>query len=113
MRRNGRLKITEMITLSPAAVLKTLHIGDYLLSIDGVKIATGVNIDELLEGGLESESSSSVSSSPDGSNKREVVLKPISTGAEKNLLYRQWVESNRAMSKVSGGKLGYVHLPDM
>ncbi len=55
-----------------------------------------------------------VSASGDGSNKREVIVKPISTGAEKNLLYRQWVNENRAyVNKISGGKLGYVHLPDM
>ena len=46
--------------------------------------------------------------------KKKVIVKPISTGAEKNLLYRQWVETNRAyVERVSGGKLGYVHLPDM
>jgi tricorn protease len=55
-----------------------------------------------------------VSSASDGANKREVVVKPVSTGAEKNLLYRQWVEANRAyVAKISGGKIGYVHIPDM
>jgi len=56
----------------------------------------------------------SFSTAADGTGKHEVVVKPVSTGAEKNLLYRQWVETNRAyVEKVSGGKLGYVHLPDM
>lgn len=111
---NGRLKVTEIITLSPAAVTKGVAVGDYLLSVDGTKIAAGVNIDELLEGKVGKRLELEFSSAADGSNKREVVLKPISTGAEKNLLYRQWVESNRAyVEKVSGGKLGYVHLPDM
>jgi C-terminal processing protease CtpA/Prc len=35
-------------------------------------------------------------------------------GAEKNLLYREWVEWNRAyVDKASGGRLGYVHMNDM
>ena len=111
---NGRLKITEVITLSPAAVTKGITVGDYLFSIEGTKIAAGVNIDELLEGRVAKRVELEFSSSPDGSNRREIILKPISTGAEKNLLYRQWVESNRAyVERVSGGKLGYVHLPDM
>lgn len=111
---NGRLKVTEVITLSPAAVTKTIGVGDYLISIDGVRIAAGVNLDELLEGKVNRRVVLTVSASTDGTAKREVTVKPISTGAEKNLLYRQWVESNRAyVAKISGGKLGYVHLPDM
>jgi Tol biopolymer transport system component/C-terminal processing protease CtpA/Prc len=111
---NGRLKISEIIALSPAAVVKTINVGDYILSVDGSTIARGVNLDELLEGKVGRRVVLSVSSSPDGSYKREVVVRPISTGAEKNLLYRQWVDGNRAyVAKISGGKLGYVHLPDM
>ncbi|MBK6588961.1 MAG: PD40 domain-containing protein [Acidobacteria bacterium] len=111
---NGRLKVTEVITLSPAAVSKGIAVGDYLLSVGGTKIGAGVNIDELLEGKVGKRVELEFSSAADGSSKRGVVLKPISTAAEKSLLYRQWVESNRAyVEKVSGGKLGYVHLPDM
>ncbi len=111
---NGRLKVTEIITLSPAAVAKTINVGDYLVSVDGVKIAPGVNLDELLENKTNRRVVLSVSASMGEAPQREVVLKPISTGAEKNLLYRQWVEQNRAyVAKVSGGKIGYVHLPDM
>ena len=111
---NGRLKISEIITLSPAAVARTVNVGDYILSVDGTNIGRGVNIEELLEGKVGRRVVLSMSSSADGTNKREVILRPISTGAEKNLLYRQWVENNRAyVAKISGGKLGYVHLPDM
>ena len=79
-----------------------------------MKIATGVNIDEILEGKVGKRIEIEISAAADGSGKREIVLKPISTGAEKNLLYRQWVEENRAyVAKVSGGKLGYIHIPDM
>lgn len=111
---NGRLKVTEVIALSPAAVVKTINVGDYLISVDGVKIGGGVNLEELLEGKVNRRVTLNVSASPDGSGKREVIVKPVTTGAEKNLLYRQWVEANRAyVAKISGGKLGYVHLPDM
>jgi C-terminal processing protease CtpA/Prc len=46
--------------------------------------------------------------------RREVTLRPVNLNTEKGLLYRAWVESRRAyVDKVSGGKLGYVHMPDM
>jgi tricorn protease len=110
----GRLRITEIIALSPADIVKTIRVGDYLLSVDGVAIGKNTNLDELLENKVGKRVVLQISANADGSNRREIVLKPTTTGAEKNLLYRQWVEENRAyVAKVSGGKLGYVHLPDM
>lgn len=110
----GRLKITEVITLGPAAVVKGIGVGDYVLAVDGTKIGSGVNLDEILEGKINRRVVVSVSSSADGSNKHDVVLKAVNITTEKGLLYRQWVEANRAyVNKISGGKLGYVHLIDM
>jgi len=47
--------------------------------------------------------------------KREMVtIKPISQRAESGLLYKRWVKKNEAeVEKLSGGKLGYVHIPGM
>ena len=111
---NGRLKITEIIALSPANITREIKIGDYLTSVNNVKIEAGKNLDELLENKVGKRVEIEISASANASDNRKIILKPISTGAEKNLLYRQWVESNRAyVEKISGGKLGYVHLPDM
>jgi len=111
---NGRLKITEIIALTPAAVVQSIKIADYLLSVDGVKIDRTTNLDELLENKVGRRTILSVSSSADGANKREVILKPISTNQEKTLLYRQWVEDNRQyVARISNNRLGYVHLQDM
>jgi C-terminal processing protease CtpA/Prc len=111
---SGRLRITEIIDLSPADIVKSIKVGDYLLSVDGAKTGARENLDELLENKVGKRVVLNVSASADGSNKREVIVKPISTGAEKNLLYRQWVEDNRAyVARLSNGRLGYVHLPDM
>ncbi|HVE55762.1 MAG TPA: S41 family peptidase [Pyrinomonadaceae bacterium] len=111
---SGRLKITEIISLSPADIVKNIRVGDYLLSVDGAAINNKTNLDEQLENKVGKRVVLNVSANADGSGKREIVVKPVSTGAEKNLLYRQWVEANRAyVNKISGGKLGYVHLPDM
>ncbi len=49
-----------------------------------------------------------------GQDAREVLVQPVSTATEKNLLYREWVEANRRyVEKVSGGRLGYAHMNDM
>ncbi len=112
--QNGRLKITEIITLSPADVSKDIKVGNYILTVDGKKIDGTTNLDELLENKVGKRVELEISSDAGGANKKELVIKPISTGAEKNLLYRQWVETNRAyVERISGGRLGYVHLPDM
>lgn len=112
--RSGRLKITEIITLSPADISKDIKVGDYLVAVDGRPVRAGVNLDELLENKVGKRVELEVSDDGAGANKRKAVVKPVSTGAEKNLLYRQWVEDNRAyVERASGGRLGYVHLPDM
>jgi Tol biopolymer transport system component/C-terminal processing protease CtpA/Prc len=111
---HGKLKITEVITLSPAAVVKDINVGDYLVSVDGVNVGGKTNLDEQLENKVGKRVVLGISKTGAADDKRQIVVKPVSTGAEKNLLYRQWVEDNRAyVAKVSGGKLGYVHLPDM
>ncbi|MGI8468751.1 MAG: S41 family peptidase [Pyrinomonadaceae bacterium] len=110
----GRLKVTEIISLSPADVSGEIKTGDYLLSVDGKKIDGATNLDELLENKVGKRVELEISSNADGSNKRKVAVKPTTTGTEKNLLYRGWVESNRAyVERISNGRLGYVHLPDM
>lgn len=110
----GRLRITEIIALSPAAIVQNIKVGDYLLSVDNLKIDGKTNLDSVMENKAGRRVVVGVSSNADGSNKREIVVKPISTGAEKNLLYRQWVEDNRAyVARASNNRLGYVHLQDM
>ena len=111
---NGRLKITEIIALGPAAITAEIKVGDYLMNVNNVKIDGTKNLDELLENKVGKRVEIEVSANADASNSRKLVLKPVGTGTEKNLLYRQWVEANRAyVEKISNGKLGYVHLPDM
>ena len=45
---------------------------------------------------------------------RELAVKPISRGAEVQLHYERWVDAERAIvHKLSGGKLGYVHIEGM
>ncbi len=111
---NGRLKITELIALSPAANSRQLNVGDFLLAVDGRTIDAHTNLDELLVNKIGRRVELKIAASGDGSNARTVALQPVSANTEGGLLYRQWVEANRAyVEKISNGKLGYVHMLDM
>ncbi|MEK6325649.1 MAG: LpqB family beta-propeller domain-containing protein [Acidobacteriota bacterium] len=109
----GRLRVTEVIPLGPAA-LAGVKTGEYLLAIDGTQIGPRVNVDELLSFKIARRISLTVSASSDGTNKREVAVRPVNIATEKGLLYRKWVEEKREyVAKISGGRLGYVHMFDM
>ncbi|MFN8357003.1 MAG: S41 family peptidase [Spirosomataceae bacterium] len=50
----------------------------------------------------------------DGTARREIIVKPITTGEENQLLYKRWVKRNQdEVEKLSNGQLGYVHIPGM
>ena len=106
----GKLRVTELIPLGPAAVagIKT---GDYLAAVDGAAIAAHTNLEELLDHKVDRRVVLTIA---DAAGKREVPVRPVSLLAEKELIYRQWVDRQRAyVAKVSGGRLGYVHIRDM
>jgi C-terminal processing protease CtpA/Prc len=110
----GRLKITSVIPLGPAAISKQIKAGEYITAVNGVAVNARFNLDEQLMHQVGKRVEVRVSATADGANPRTVTLAPISGGAERTLLYRDWIEANRAyVDKVSGGKLGYVHIRDM
>jgi C-terminal processing protease CtpA/Prc len=110
----GRLKVTEVIPLGPAAVSREIKPGDYLLAVDGTRVEGATNLDEVLSFKIGRRTVVTVASSADSSNKREAILRPVNLATEKGLLYRKWVEEKRDyVSRISNGRLGYVHMFDM
>jgi Tol biopolymer transport system component/C-terminal processing protease CtpA/Prc len=108
---SGKLKVKEVIPFGPAALAGGIKVGDVLVSVNGTAITARTNLDELLDHKPGMRVSLAFA---DGDKKREVPVRPISTTAEKNLVYRQWVEQGRAyVAKASGGRLGYIHILDM
>jgi len=111
---DGHLRVTNILPLGPASLAGGIKAGDYLTAVDGHAIGAHTNLDALLEYKIGKRVALTTASSADGADARTVVVQPIATSNEKGLLYRQWVERNRAyVEKISGGKLGYVHIPDM
>lgn len=51
---------------------------------------------------------------PKTKERQQITIKPISLGAENQLLYKRWVKMNQAeVDSFSKGQLGYVHIPGM
>lgn len=107
----GKYHITEVIDQSPAAV-SGIKAGEYLVAIDGTKLTPSSNLQQLLEYKIDRRTGITVADAK--GVERTVFLKPTNLGTSKNLLYRHWVNASRAyVERISGGKLGYVHIPDM
>jgi tricorn protease len=108
----GRLKVTAILPLGPAAISKQVKPGDFIDAVDGTAVPPRFNLDEFLMQKVGKRVELRVRTA--AQEPRTVVVQPISAGAERTLLYRDWIESNRAyVDKISGGKLGYVHIRDM
>jgi tricorn protease len=110
--RSGTLRISEIIPLGPVAVAGGARIGDAITAIDGQSIPVSANLDERLLHTIGKRVVLTVSG--DSGAGREVAVRPINLATEKGLLYRAWVEQTRAMvGRLSNGRLGYAHMPDM
>lgn len=110
---DGVFRVTEVLPLGPADVSDSVHVGDRLVSVDGVELDGSTDLAGLLEGTVDEKVVLEVVG-PTGGPARTVELKPVSGGQAGRLRYRAWVESRRAyVDSVSGGRLGYVHIPDM
>jgi len=85
--------------------------GDYLLAINGTAVNLSMNPYELLENTLGKTVEITVNSIPDAAGARTSTIKPIASELE--LLNLNWVNERRAMvDKLSGGKIGYIYVPN-
>jgi Tol biopolymer transport system component/C-terminal processing protease CtpA/Prc len=112
--RSGGLRITEIIPLGPAALATGIAPGSYLVAVNGQRLDARTNLDELLDRTIGRRVVLSIARSATGEGARDVAVRPMNTATEKGLIYRDWVERNRTyVERASGGRLGYVHMPDM
>ena len=87
-------------------------VGDYVLAIDGVELMANDNPYRLLRHKANRPVRLTLHSKPTLEGARETTFRPI--GSETNLIYLDWVNGNRErVAKLSNGRLGYIHIPDM
>jgi len=85
--------------------------GDYLISLNGHEITTKDNPYEFLENTDGKHIEIVVNTEPKREGARSSMIKPIKS--ELDLMYIDWVNERRAMvDKLSGGKIGYIHVPN-
>ncbi|MBR5169387.1 MAG: PD40 domain-containing protein [Muribaculaceae bacterium] len=110
---NG-LKVEEVIKRGPFDVKKTgVTAGCIIEKIDGQDILAGEDYNWMLDGKAGKPIRVSVFN-PKSGKRFDVNVKAISKGEQQELLYKRWVDRNRALvDSLSGGRLAYVHVKSM
>ena len=86
--------------------------GDFIVAIDGIPTNSVKDLFSLLVGKVNVPIELSLNSSASLQGARKVVIRPISE--EYSLIHYQWVKGNiEKVDKASGGKIGYIYIPDM
>jgi tricorn protease len=84
-------------------------VGDCILAINGAEVTAAEDIQEPLEGTAGKVVSLRISG--EGKSPRDISVTPVASEAA--LRNVDWIESNQhKVDQLSGGKLGYVYLPD-
>jgi len=108
------LKVAEIIKRGPVSkATSKIKPGVIVLSIDGVRLEPNVNPWEQLNNKIDKNVRIELID-PETNSEWEEVIKPISTGDESGLLYERWIANRRELcEKLSGGRIGYVHVQGM
>jgi tricorn protease len=86
--------------------------GDYLLAINGKEVIGDIDPYSLMVNTLGQTVTLTVNGKPSMTGAHDVTVKPIAE--DEALRYYTWVENNRHyVDSISGGKIGYIHIPDM
>jgi Tol biopolymer transport system component/C-terminal processing protease CtpA/Prc len=110
---NG-IKVAEVIEGGPLdKATSKIKAGHIIEMIDGIAITDSIDFYQLLNRKVNKLTLLSVYDA--ASNKRwEETVKPINGGEENELLYKRWVKNRREeVDKLSGGKIGYIHVRAM
>ncbi len=85
--------------------------GEYLISIEGREITTGMNPYKFLEGRVDKSTRIAINDQPTSQGARNYTIRPIASEVE--LRHLDWVNSRRAMvEELSGGRIGYIYVPN-
>lgn len=110
---NGRYRISHIYHDGPAdKEWLNLHVGDYVLAIDGVELKAGDNYWKVLDQALNEYVPVRVARNADGAGSRAVRIRTVQS--VNNLKYEEWVAKNREwVDQASHGDVAYVHIRAM
>ncbi len=120
-RQSGRYRIAKIyggqneedIYRSPLTeVGVNVSAGEYVLAIDGEELKANDDPYRLLRNKADHTVQLTVNKTPSMEGSRTVSYRPITD--ESNLIYLDWINANRRrVSEATGGRVGYIHIPDM
>lgn len=120
-RAAGRWRIARILPAQPwvegratplAAPGVKVAEGDWLLAIEGQELTARDEPYRLLAQAPGRTVTLTVNGKPEKAGARELQVQPLANDQE--LRYLDWVEANRRkVDQASGGKVGYLHIPDM
>jgi len=111
----GRYRVTHVYEDGPADKdWVKVSVGDYLIAIDGKPVKAGDEYWQHLNHRLNRKVAVTFNSKPADEGAWRTRLEPTSMGNYSQLRYERWVKTRRAeVDKLSGGKVGYVHIQGM
>ncbi|MCR4860435.1 MAG: PDZ domain-containing protein [Bacteroidales bacterium] len=87
-------------------------VGEYIVEVNGIPAKDLPDPGAALIGKAGKTVSLKIASGANGSGARTVYVKPVAD--ESALAYYEWVQNNiEKVDKLSGGEIGYIHIPDM
>lgn len=86
--------------------------GNYIIAVNGMQVNNLTDINEAFINTAGKQVELTVNTKPSADGARKVLVIPL--GSEESLRYYNWVQHNiDYVDSVSGGKIGYLHIPDM
>ena len=112
---SGRYKVTHVFEDGPADKdwIK-VEKGNYLIAIDGKPVKAGDDYNAFLGRRLNRKVELTFNNKPNPEGSWTVKYEPIAMTAFSNLRYERWVKERREqVDKLSGGRVGYLHIKAM
>lgn len=110
------IRITEIMRGGPLdRAGLDVQAGAVIEAVDGVALTPAVDLARLLNRKAGDNVLLRIrGATGNGASVREVVVQPVTLGAENRLRYERWIEANRRqVEEMSDGRLGYVHVQGM
>ncbi len=86
--------------------------GDYIIAVDGIPTDGVKDFFSLLVGKADVPTELTVNTKASAAGARKIVIRPIAS--EDQLYHYNWVQENiRKVDQASGGRIGYIYIPDM
>ena len=103
------IRLTEILPGGPLDTHSDIKAGSIITAIDGQSIQAGADYLPMLAGKAGVLTRLTIKG-----HKGDILMRPISSSAQSQLLYRRWVRRNTALvDSLSGGRLAYVHIQAM